>query len=478
MNLRISALVAIALLIVVALWSLLPAPAQAQFTQQAKLVGTDAVGKADQGISVSISGDGNTAIFGGNGDSDGTGAVWVFTRSGGVWNQQGPKLVGTGAIGPYAAHQGGSVAISSDGNTAILGSATDDNFAGAAWVFIRSDGVWTQQAKLVGTGAIGPNVEQGVSVALSSDGNTAIVGGPDDNPAGGTPQSPVGAAWVFTRSGEMWTQQAKLVGTDAVGSGQGYSVSLSADGNTAIVGGFFDNPSGAAWVFTRSGGMWSQQGPKLVGTGATGDALQGISVSLSTDGNTALVGGWGDDNYAGATWVFTRSAGTWSQQGAKLVGTGAIGPRVFQGYSVSLSADGNTGLVGGYGDDNRLGAAWVFTRERGAWSQQGNKLVGTGVLGAFGGAWQGASVSLSGDGSTAIVGGPLDNSDVGNGGVGAAWVFAQPPVFAGTPGKANCHGQSVSSLARKYSGLNSAAAALGFPDVSALQNAILMFCEG
>jgi hypothetical protein len=81
-------------------------------------------------------------------------------------------------------------------------------------------------------------------------------------------------------------------------------------------------------------------------------------------------------------------------------------------------------------------------------------------------------VSLSGDGNTAIVGGNLDND-----GVGAAWVFVQP-VFAGTPGKANCHGQSVSALARQYGGLNNAAAALGYSDVSALQSAIMAFCGG
>jgi hypothetical protein len=83
--------------------SLLSAPARAQFTQQGpKLVGTGAVGGARQGISVSLSADGNTAIVGGpfdNLSSLGVGAVWVFTRSNGVWSQQGPKLVGTGAVG-------------------------------------------------------------------------------------------------------------------------------------------------------------------------------------------------------------------------------------------------------------------------------------------------------------------------------------------------------------------------------------------
>ena len=105
-------------------------------------------------------------------------------------------------------------------------------------------------------------------------------------------------------------QGNKLVGTGAVGSTvfQGISVSLSSDGNTAIVGGENDiNGAGAAWVWTRSGGVWTQQGAKLVGTGATGESNQGASVSLSSDGNTAIVGGYGDNSYAGAAWVWIRT---------------------------------------------------------------------------------------------------------------------------------------------------------------------------
>ena len=178
--------------------------------------------------------------------------------------------------------------------------------------------------KLVGTGFLSPCerlLEQGLSVALSTDGNSAIIGGPYDDGA-------IGAAWIFTRSGGVWSQQAKLVGTDSVGPArQGWSVSLSSDGNTAIVGGWGDSPNhalggiagtGAAWVFTRSGGEWSQQGPKLVGTGVVGsdNPAQGESVSLSANGNTAIIGGTGDNNGIGATWVFTRSDGVWSQQGS------------------------------------------------------------------------------------------------------------------------------------------------------------------
>ena len=117
--------------------------------------------------------------------------------------------------------------------------------------------------------------------------------------------------------------------------------------------------AGAAWVFTRSGGVWTQQGTKLVGTGAVGAAQQGVSVALSADGNTAIVGGPADNSSAGAAWVFTRSGGVWTQQGTKLVGTGAVGAAQ-QGDSVALSGDGNTAIVGGWADNNVAGAAWVF----------------------------------------------------------------------------------------------------------------------
>jgi hypothetical protein len=255
-------------------------------------------------------------------------------------------------------------------------------------------------------------------VALSADGNTALVGGFSDN--GG-----VGAAWVFTRSGGVWTQQTKLVGSGGVGnSQQGQSVALSADGNTALIGGYLDNGNnGAAWVFTRSGTTWSQQGSKLVGSGNTGAANQGASVALSADGNTAILGGYGDNASEGATWVFTRTAGVWSQQGSKLVGSGGVGAQN-QGSSVSLSADGTIALVGGFADNGNNGASWEFKSIGGVWAQQGNKLVGSGAVGH---AEQGSSVSISGDGNTALAGGFADNS-----GAGAAWVFvnASPTIVS------------------------------------------------
>lgn len=374
--------------------------------QGAKLVGTGNTGAASQGRGVAISADGNTMVAGGYADNASQGAAWVFTRSGGVWSQEGAKLVGTGNAG--AASQGHAVAISADGNTIAVGGY-GDILPGAVWIYTRTGGVWSQQgAKLVGTGSVGGS-QQGGSVALSADGNTLLVGGAGDN-------GNLGAAWIFTRSGGVWTQQgAKLVGTGNVGnSQQGQSVALSADGNTAIVSGPLDNTDeGAAWIFTQSGGVWTQQGAKLVGTGNTGAARQGRSVALSADGNTAILGGYWDNGTIGAAWVFTRSGGVWTQQGAKITASDAVGAAQ-QGSAVSLSADGNTALIGGF-DDGAGGAAWVYTRAGAVWTQQGTKLPATGGTGAD---RRGYSVSLSSDGFTAAVGGFADN-----GTEGASWIF-------------------------------------------------------
>ncbi len=387
----------------------LPAIAGPDSQPGLKVVGEDVIGPAEQGWSVALSADGNTAIVGGLVDNKLAGAAWVYTREGRTWKQEGNKLFGTGAVGNSG--QGVSVAISADGNTALVGGPYDDKNVGAVWVYIRRGDVWIQQGgKLVGSGTLG-KAAQGSSVALSADGNTAIVGGPEDN-------GYVGAAWVYSRNDGVWTRGRKLVGTGAVGNaGQGVSVALSADGNTAIIGGVADNSNvGAAWVFVRNGDVWNQQGSKLVGTGAIGNASQGHSVALSGDGNTAVVGGPQDNAYTGAAWVYSRNGTVWAQQGSKLVGTSAVG-NASQGHSVALSRDGNTAIVGGPQDNGYAGAAWVYGHGSTVWTQQGGKLVGTGAVGK---ARQGSSVGLSADGSTAIVGGLSDDRLTG-----AAWVHSR-----------------------------------------------------
>jgi FG-GAP repeat len=380
------------------------------WTQQgSKLTGGEEIGQVEFGSRVALSSDGNTALIGGRLDNGNVGAAWVFTRSGSTWTQQGSKLTGGEEIG--RGFFGESVALSADGNTALIGGSEDNGSIGAAWVFTRSGSTWTQQGgKLTGSGESG-NGHFGASVALSGDGNTALIGSADD------------AAWVFTRSGSTWTQQgSKLTASPEVGAAFGFSVALSADGNTALIGDRSDNTNvGAAWVFTRSGSTWTQQGSKLTGSGESGVSEFGFSVALSADGNTALIGGERDNSLTGAAWVFTRSGSTWTQQGSKLTGSGESGTEGVFGWSVALSADGNTALIGGPGDNPRFGAAWVFTRSGETWTQQGSKLTGGGV--GLSESEFGFSVALSADGNTALIGGRNTISEGRT--IGSAWVFTR-----------------------------------------------------
>jgi hypothetical protein len=432
-----------------------------QFVQQGgKLIPNQVTGLPAAGFAVAISADGATAVIGGPGDTGGltnggVGAVWVFVRPGGTWLQQSGKLVGSGAVG--RSEQGFAVALSADGNTAVVGGFNDNGGTGAVWVFTRSEGAWSQQGnKLVGSGATGAAM-QGASVAVSGDGNTIIEGGWGDN--GG-----IGTAWVFTRSGNVWTQQGtKLVGTGAVGTAhQGWSAALSSSGDTALVGGDYDIPSacgvytcgvGAAWVYTRSGGTWTQQGSKLTASDETGSAYFGSSAALSADGNTALIGGPCDNGGCppgvGAAWVFTRSGSAWTQQGAKLVATDENGTASF-GADIALSADGNLPVVGGDFDGGNTGAAWVYIRTGGTWSQLGSKLIGAGAAGL---AMQAASVAVSGDGNTIIFGGPGDNGTFPNS-IGATWVFSATPgttaPTAGTSAAASITSNSATLTGSVY----------------------------
>lgn len=208
------------------------------------------------------------------------------------------------------------------------------------------------------------------SVALNNLGDTLAVG----NLATETVS-------IFIRTGSTWTlQQAGLTPSDSGGTADfGKALALSNDGNTLVVGGPTESTTGAAWIFIRSGVSWTQQGLKLVGTGATGNAAQGSSVAIASDGNTIAVGGPTNNGGDGATWIFTRSGVVWSQQGSILIGTGGISnPR--QGDSISLSGDGDTLAVGGWSDNLQTGAFWIFKRVFGVWSQQGGKYVPTNGL--------------------------------------------------------------------------------------------------
>ena len=188
----------------------------------------------------------------------------------------------------------------------------------------------------------------------------------------------------------------KLTGEDEANEAQfgaqfGYSAAISADGSTAVIGGPADAAEqGAVWVFTRSGaGTWAQQGPKLKGSEEVSiyphRVWFGSGVAISADGNTVLVGGPGDDGATGAVWAFTRSKGAWTQAGPKIQAGGETSEGNFGG-KVALSADGNTALIGGSYDEGRTntrgsGAVWVFTRSAETWTQQGEKITPSGEMG-------------------------------------------------------------------------------------------------
>src|SRR3954453_417947 len=298
--------------------------------------------------------------------SGGGGSLTLAMRLGGSLRARlaGAQVRFVTRSGPVAARYGGLGAVDARGRRlpatlALVGGSlrlrVDDR--GARYP-LRIDPFVQQGAKLTGGGGVGAG-QFGYSAALSADGDTALIGGPSDNGA-------VGAAWAFTRSGGVWTQQGtKLTANDETGTGQfGWSVALSADGNTALIGGHTDNGFvGAAWAFTRSGGAWPQQGKKLTANDETGTGQFGQSVALSDDGNTALIGGPGDNGFVGAAWAFTRSGGVWTQQGTKLTGGGETGGGSF-GWSVALSAAGDTAMVGGKSDNGNVGAAGAFGSPR------------------------------------------------------------------------------------------------------------------
>jgi len=391
--------------------------------EQAKIQALDKQANDWFGYSVAISEDGNTAIVGAyledTGGSD-AGAAYIFTRSGTTWTQQ-KKIQ---ALDKQAGdHFGISVSISDDGNTAIVGASREDtgaSNAGAAYIFTRSGTTWTQQQKIQALDKQQYD-EFGLSVSISGDGNTAIVGAPYEDTGG----SVAGAAYIFTRSGTTWSQQQKIQSTDIQTYHVfGYSVAISGDGNTVIVlaSGVDTGASnaGAAYIFAWSGTDWSEQ-QKIQASDKQANDQFGISVSISDDGNTAIVGVHREDTGgtdAGAAYIFTRSGTSWSEQ-QKIQASDKQTYDLF-GYSVTISGDGNTVIVGGLLEDTGgtdAGAAYVFTRTDSVWTQR-EKIQASDKQASD---YFGESVAISGDGNTAIVG--ATREDTGGTDAGAAYIY-------------------------------------------------------
>jgi len=384
-----------------------------------KCIAPDGATNDDFGVSVSISG--QTALIGAYRDDVGAnsnqGAAYVFVRSGLNWVQQA-KLVASDGLAND--NFGFSVFIS--GDTALVGAYLDDVGAisnqGSAYVFTRSGSTWTQQAKLTASDGAASDFF-GYSVALA--GSTALVGAYGDNIGANANQ---GSGYVFTRSGSVWTQQAKLSATDgAVEDRLGFAVALS--GDTALLGAPTDDPGvnadqGSAYVFIRSGSAWSQQAKLTAADGAAGDSL-GHSVALS--GNTAILGAFADDVGAntgqGSAYIFQRTGSTWAQQAQLTASDG--GANEFFGMSVAISGD--TALVGASSDNEGAnfdqGSAFVFTRAGSLWIEQVKLLAPDGASSDF----FGGAVALA-DGN-AIVGANGDDI-AANSNQGSAWFFDVP----------------------------------------------------
>lgn len=408
-----------------ALAAVLVAMSAASGGRQARLIAGDGQEGDRFGAAVAISGD--IALVGAPladvGDNPGQGAAYLFTRDGGTWKLQARLIAEDGK-----AHDqfGWSVALADD--TALVGAlAADvggDDSRGAAYVFTRDGDIWSPQAKLTADDGKADN-RFGWSVDLSGD--TALVGAAladgGDNPG-------QGAAYVFSRRGARWHQQAKLTPSDGA-AGDRFGVSVALSGDTALVGARFavvdDNlEQGAAYVFVHDGdGGWRQQG-KL--TASDGVELDGLGVSVALSGDTALVGADGADTGEadqGAAYVFTRDGGVWRQRAKLTADDGAAD----DAFGVSAALSGDTALVGAnvaaiVSDNAKQGAAYVFTRGVKGWRQRNKLTVSDGAE------LDGLGVSLALSGRTVLLG--AQDADVGETShQGAAYVFDledPPPI--------------------------------------------------
>jgi hypothetical protein len=392
------------------------------------------------GLSVALSGDGDTAVVGApDGEVEG-GGVWVFTRHSGREQFQREEtdltMPGTQANPPCKENEelsaegnecafGRSVAVSADGDTVLVGAPAQEEGHGAAWVFTRTESGW-QRTQLADPSSNPAAGRFGRGVSLSADGRTALIGAPLEDDSRGR-------AWVFVLDGSTWKAQTHpLEAEGEQGEGRlGVSVALSGNGEVALVGAPANERfRGAAWVYQRRGPEledWSEAG-ELTGVGESADGHFGYSVALSGEGTTALIGAPFDEAGTGAAWVFTSSEGAWSEQGPLLTGADAKGVPSSNdeefGYGVALSEEGNDAVIGASLADGERGAAWLYARSGTSWEEVRElKARGTSEAREEHKARFGKSVSLSANAETLLIGGPAETGDEGT-----AWVFGGGPA--------------------------------------------------
>jgi hypothetical protein len=341
------------------------------FNQQARLLHSNGGPNDFLGKSVAIYGD--TAVVGAH-NVDNRGSAYVFVRSNGSW---GPPVELTTPNFSSGAQYGYSVAIS--GNTVVVGAHFDNSgvYHGSAFVFERSGSSWGPPQKLEPSDSRASGWF-GHSVAISLD--TIVVGAPLATVNGNSSQ---GSAVVFVRNGNTWIEQQKLIAGDgAAGNYFGYAVAIA--GNTAVATAPWNSvyqPSclcyrrqGAAYVFTRSYQNWSQQQKLSANDGEDDDRL-GYSVAINSSWNTIVVGAPYDNVSGrvnqGSAYIFTRNISTWSQQWKLTAGGGAAND--WYGYSVAIS--GYEVVVGApLSDVSNLadqGSVYVYARSGSTWTLQG-----------------------------------------------------------------------------------------------------------
>jgi len=389
-----------------------PAPALASdgtlAVEEARLVAGDGGAWDQLGACVAI--DGDTLVAGARWCDDAgadSGAAYVFVRNGTAWTQQA-KLVASDAAGDD--QFGSAVAIA--GDTVIVGAPFDDDTApssGSVYVFGRSGTTWTQQAKLLASDAAAGD-QLGASVAIAGD--TAAAGAVGDKDAGLF----TGSAYVFVRNGTLWSEQAKLLPSDP-GAHNRFGTSLSLDVEELVAGTV--GVARGAYVFRRSGTSWSQEVKLVDPLGLYSDRF-GTSVAI--EGDVVAVGAPLDDDNgqdSGSVHVFERDVNGWSHIVTLIAGEqlGELGSAV--------GLDGGRIVAGArmdynYGDAPQ-GAAYLFERDGASWSQSA-------VLAAVevaDGDEYGFAVAISGD--RVAVGAPRDDEAGVNSGSAYAWLLVPGP---------------------------------------------------
>ena len=323
-----------------------------------KILAGDGAANDNFGISVSL--DGDRALIGAYFDDEGgsfAGSAYVFKRTGNTWVQE-QKLTAS----DKAASDRFGVSVSLDGDRALIGAYWDDNGqanTGSAYVFKRTGNTWVQEQKLTASDR-GTYDQFGISVSLGGD--TALIGA-NQNDHGGSANA--GSAYVFKRTGSTWVQEQKLTASDKAFNDQ-FGISVSLSGDTALIGAYRDDDggssAGSAYVFKSMGTNWLQEQKLTASDKAASDRF---SISVSLDGDRALIGAYWDDDGgtdAGSAYVFKRTGTTWAQEQKLTASDKAAG----DSFGISVSLDGERALIGAYQDDDRgnnTGSAYVVELE-------------------------------------------------------------------------------------------------------------------